>query len=502
MRIFFWTRRLFTLETDHNPRPRHILIPLASAAILGLVLAVIQFVINKSLWLDEAALAINILTRDFGDLLNPLDNRQMAPIGFLLIERFFTLVFGNNDHALRIFPLLSFIASAYLIFRLSILLIKRTDAALLATAIFTLSGQMLYFATEVKQYMPEVMASLLMIFLIAQKLKTGKPSHLILAISGIATLLVSHTVTIVIFCAGAYYILRAIRMKREYHTVLPFIAIGAAFIAYYLAFLNQHPAQQFMTGFWNEAFMPRNVFSAEWLHFIFQTAIIVSKNIIQNPAAAVIVPFIILGGLARILTQRDFTAAWLLCAPILLHLILSALHLYPVWGRFVLYATPLLMILAAAGLTFAVDRIAKKSPRPQLAAVWIMTIGLIVSGISALPIEREEILEGIRYIEKKRQPAEQVYVYTGAVLSARYYALTGKVSFTHALIEGGSHRDDPIRYTEELNSVQAPFWVLFTHNYKTDKTDDQKQTITHLESTGHITDRLIFTGGFVARVER
>ena len=40
-------------------------------------------------------------------------HRQVAPIGFLLVEKFFVTCFGSGEYALRLFPLLSFIGAVY-----------------------------------------------------------------------------------------------------------------------------------------------------------------------------------------------------------------------------------------------------------------------------------------------------------------------------------------------------------------------------------------------------
>ncbi len=55
--------------------------------ILGLGLRLAQYATGRSLWLDEALLALNIIHRPIGGLFRVLDYHQGAPLGFLLLEK-------------------------------------------------------------------------------------------------------------------------------------------------------------------------------------------------------------------------------------------------------------------------------------------------------------------------------------------------------------------------------------------------------------------------------
>ena len=55
--------------------------------LIGIVLRLRQYLLNRSLWADEASLAMNLVTRNFGELTQLLDYHQAAPIGFLFIEK-------------------------------------------------------------------------------------------------------------------------------------------------------------------------------------------------------------------------------------------------------------------------------------------------------------------------------------------------------------------------------------------------------------------------------
>src|SRR5947208_3639344 len=73
---------------------------------LGIILRCGQYLANRSLWLDESFLALNIVQRSFSQLLQPLSYGQGAPIAFLLVEKSFLQAFGNNEYTLRLFPFL------------------------------------------------------------------------------------------------------------------------------------------------------------------------------------------------------------------------------------------------------------------------------------------------------------------------------------------------------------------------------------------------------------
>ena len=84
-----------------------------SILLLGIALRIIVFLQNRSLFLDEANLALNYATKSFPDLFAQLDNRQYAPPFFSVVEKVNVLLFGVHEYSLRILPLLSGIALLY-----------------------------------------------------------------------------------------------------------------------------------------------------------------------------------------------------------------------------------------------------------------------------------------------------------------------------------------------------------------------------------------------------
>jgi hypothetical protein len=87
--------------------------------ILGAVIRLVGYLLRFPLWIDECMLAENFLDRGFLDLLLPLDDHQVAPVGFLWIELASVRLFGFSEWSLRLFPLLCGIGSLVVFRRLA-----------------------------------------------------------------------------------------------------------------------------------------------------------------------------------------------------------------------------------------------------------------------------------------------------------------------------------------------------------------------------------------------
>ena len=127
---------------------------------LGIALRVREYASDRSLWLDESLLALNVLDRPLAQLFGHLSFNQAAPPGFLLVERASVALLGPSEYALRLFPLLCGIASLPLFVRFAQSLL-RPPGALVALALFAVGDGLIYYSTEVKQYSVDVAASLL-----------------------------------------------------------------------------------------------------------------------------------------------------------------------------------------------------------------------------------------------------------------------------------------------------------------------------------------------------
>ena len=137
-----------------------------AAIAVGAGLRLYFYLLNRSLWFDEALLALNLSGRSFAELLQPLDYNQSAPLGFLLLQKTLISLLGNRDYWLRLIPLLAGLSSLPL-FYLTARRFLRPAAVQVVLWLFALSPPLIYYSSECKQYSSDVLIALLLIWLAA-----------------------------------------------------------------------------------------------------------------------------------------------------------------------------------------------------------------------------------------------------------------------------------------------------------------------------------------------
>ena len=126
---------------------------------LGVLLRTAQYAGNLSFWVDESALALNIIRKSYGELLNPLDYHQAAPVGFLLLEKYVSLHLGIGEYSLRLVPFLSGIASLPVFHALARKSLPKA-AIPWALFLFAIAGPLVYYSAEMKQYSSDVLVTM------------------------------------------------------------------------------------------------------------------------------------------------------------------------------------------------------------------------------------------------------------------------------------------------------------------------------------------------------
>jgi uncharacterized membrane protein len=129
--------------------------------LVGLSLRSYHYLRQPPVWHDEAAVIVNVLDKDYAELLGPLLFDANGPPLFLWLERAAYLTLGDSPLALRLIPFLASCASLLLIAYLS-RRILHPSAVPWAVLLFACSEQMLWHTCEAKPYAIDVLIAVLL----------------------------------------------------------------------------------------------------------------------------------------------------------------------------------------------------------------------------------------------------------------------------------------------------------------------------------------------------
>jgi hypothetical protein len=468
--------------------------------LMGVVLRLRQYFANRSLWLDEAMLTNNILARSFGGLTQPLSNDQGAPIGFLLLQKTVTLLLGDSEYALRLFPFLAGCLSLLLMF----LLVRKTSSALsgsLALALFALSPALVYYSSEVKQYSSDVAIALALILLYLHY--EGKPlkprDGFLLAAAGSLAIWFSHPALFVLAGLGLALFIPAVRSRdtRNVWTLIGIALVWAvSLVVLYFLNLRQLASHQFFLDFWREGFMPHDGSAGRWLLYSLQTPFLDLLGL-RIPYLVITALFLV-GFIALI--RRSPRFGLFLGIIFLLALAASWLELYPFAGRMLLFLTPTLILLLAGSL----DVVTGLLPRPRGLA-WAAC--LLISGFLLFaplrtavenftsPKMQEHIRPAMQVLYEEMQPGDIVYVYHWTEHAVRYYAPKYHLALDR-FIFGADHHEQPALYAAELDALRGRerAWFLFSHVYEQGSFNERDAILEYLDSIGELTRQIRLPG--------
>ena len=152
--------------------------------LLGLGARVEQYLARPSYWNDEAAVVINLMTRDYAGLTQPLAYAQAAPPAFLWTERWVLVHWGRSEFALRLLPLLIGLASLPLFAVVAWRALPPTSA-FWAVGFLAFCNRIIPHVSDVKQYGTDVLVG---VALLAAFLGRGSPLKRLLWLTAIAVI--------------------------------------------------------------------------------------------------------------------------------------------------------------------------------------------------------------------------------------------------------------------------------------------------------------------------
>jgi dolichyl-phosphate-mannose-protein mannosyltransferase len=483
-----------TVEQDSQEiqRTTHVVnILLALIVAVGAVLRIIQYVKRGSLWLDEAMVAVSIVSRPARALLfSPLEFNQSAPPLFLQLAKFSARIFGPTDMALRLPSFLSSIAGL-LFFALIARRVLKGTAAVIAVAFFAVAPMLLIYSSEVKPYSGDVFAAAVLLYVSIRLHASGFSRNWLLTAAATAGAVVwlSDTAIIVIGGLGlglicvAFYEKdrRALRMA-AYLAPVWILAAGAA--AYGTRRRFAVFTGKLLHSLWAGGFVPLVPRTTRDVLYVPSIIDKFFREALGIRSLAGLCLVVVLFGGWSLWKSKNRAACALITGPVIVAIIAGAAKMYPfTGGRVSLFLAPSFIILLAAGF----ERIGSIWPRraiPIQAALFLVFVNPFpfVLQLRTPPWLVEQIEPVLSAVAANRKPGDRIYVFWSAVPATMYYGPRHGIT-PDSWTAGGLHGDDWHGYVPELDKLRGSrrVWVIFSHS----KVPGQREGImNYLDSLG------------------
>jgi Dolichyl-phosphate-mannose-protein mannosyltransferase len=438
--------------------------------VTGVLLRIMHYLSNRSLHLDEAMLARNILDRNPFDLLRPLDYDQGAPPLFLLLVDAATVLFGSTELALRLVPVVAALAGLFLFFWIAKIYVDKRYLPV-QMCIFAFSYPLVYYSQEVKQYSMDVAVALALSYAFMRLVASdrARKAHLaVLGVGGGIAVWLSHPAVFVL--AGIGISLLVLIGQGKSHLSPGSLACVFAlwslnFGIHYLFFLRTLTFNEDFLSYWQAEFLPAPTsigaikiyglslqrflqflgYPVSWITFIAALVAVSVGDAIQN--------------------KRPDSLSFVL--PIGFTLVASVLHQYPFRSRLILFLAPFFYLLIVRGLQILT---AQRGLLISLLLITLLLVPLSFSSARGLwtgPIFKEEVRPILHYLGEHQKPNDRVYIYYGAGHAVKYYQRYVRLP-EHNVHWGKFSRLDRSQYLKDIEYMkQWPrVWFLFSHKWK------------------------------------
>jgi hypothetical protein len=402
-------------------------------ALVGVGLRVREYAANRSLWLDEAFFALNIINRGMHGLLTaPLDYNQTAPAGFLFVEKALVDVFDKGEYTLRAFPLV-FGVVGVLLYALLSRRVLGPAGAIIAVALFAVAGPLVYYSSELKPYSGDIAATIAISLMALAALDDRLDIRRALALGLLGFVLIQVTYAGILAAAGTGVVLVTIFvLDRRPARPGPLIALLGTWVVGGVVFLSSRPGletTQFTRGEGRYGrFAPLPVSRADATWYVDR-----AKDVVRDanlPLTRWPLYFVVLLAIVGTvnLIARNWRVFAVLVAPVVATLAVSGAHKFPLLARTILFFVPLLLLLVANGIVVLTRRL----PRFVGAGAAALVVAALLAQVSSAgvyqigqPFRRSEIKDFMTYVARHWRAGDVLYVHYSSQYAFGYYSECG-----------------------------------------------------------------------------
>jgi len=175
---------------------------------LALCLRVIS--LNQSFWLDEATSGLVVRNLSFSEIINEFSPNDFHPPLYYLILKFWGVVFGFSEVALRSLSVFLGLASIYFTYKVAGVFGKKTG--LLSAVFLALNGLHIYYSQEARMYIVSLFLVTLLMYLFLKILTSAEKRYWIYF--SVVLILNAFTDYVPNFVIFSFWVFAALKQKR------------------------------------------------------------------------------------------------------------------------------------------------------------------------------------------------------------------------------------------------------------------------------------------------
>jgi hypothetical protein len=414
----------------------------------------------KSLWLDEALL----YWFANGDLKHVLEQNaaynSAPPLFALLLHGVISI--DRSEEALRAISCIAGILAVPSIYLLARQFVSGQWASFAALLAAVAPAQVEY-SQQVREYSLTFLLAVVMLLVFCRFLQQRSWSFaLLLSLVVSVSLFTQYGLALLFFAINLVFLALLFRIDQPKRAVILWLWVllvaSISVAAVYHLSLKHHwvpggrAAYYLPDAYWNGS-----------LRSLFRMAILNTETIFNF---AFPTPLLILAcalGMVEVAkSDRQWTALWLLAAPLALTFAMGIVRAYPYSGtRQTIFLTPMMYVFAALGMAFL------SRQRSSRAVIGILTVLLVGYGLKNtalyyLSAQPQNIRPIVGKLLSSVSQGDRIYVHSGAGPAFSYYFQEQ----ARPVIWGENRREEPEKYLQQLDAVvgqRTKLWLVFSH---------------------------------------
>ncbi|MDD2235761.1 MAG: glycosyltransferase family 39 protein [Kiritimatiellae bacterium] len=406
----------------------------------GFVLRLRQYFFNRSLWLDEAFIAVAIRDGSWREAcIPPLEYSHVVPPLFAACSKLVISVLGPQDYIFRLIPLFFGCAALVLFYYLvREIFSRRFLPVFFSVLLFSCSPTLLYYSTEFKQYIGDVFITVfcLLAWCVCRKNTDGWIGWWLLVLTGAVGVWFSFPLVFVLAGIGVELFLTRVRSRQGLswtRLILCGAIWGVSFLTGYLFLIRpaviHNPVQDWLLHFWDKsehAFAPQQA-AAFLLWFPAKLRLVCEGDHGMPLPSWLFLGLLAMGLCWAVMRQRSFFVVFGVTLATVL--VASAFKAFPFDGRMILFLRPCFLILMVAGVegfSLAMGRVSRQRIKGGLVFP-LVALFLFYPYVKSIrhslfhPMPGEEIKVILKEVSLRRVEGEAVYIYFWSEPAFRFY---------------------------------------------------------------------------------